>query len=114
MIFRPDLAEKVMRGEKTVTRRVCSENPRSPWFKDRCKLVVGADYAVCPGRGKNAIGRVIVRRVWKERLYLAFTNKEARLEGFATGLELRRAFAAINGELAAHTFVWRIEFEVFA
>lgn len=114
MIFRPDLAAKVMDGEKTVTRRICSENERSPWFKGGCKVVVGKDYAVCPGRGEHSIGRVLVLRVWKERLYLAFTDREARLEGFENARELRRAFASINGELAAHTHVWRIEFEVFA
>jgi hypothetical protein len=56
--FRPELAEKVMRGEKTVTRRIASTNPRSPWYSDRCGLKTGRDYAVCPGRGKHALGRV--------------------------------------------------------
>jgi len=40
VIFRPDPAAKVMAGEKTVTRRLVSVNPRSP---------------CCPGRGKHAI-----------------------------------------------------------
>lgn len=112
MNFQPELAAKVMAGEKTVTRRVCSENRRSPWSERGCRLVVGKDYAVCPGRGKDQIGRVVIRRVWRERLYLAFTGEEARKEGFASGLEFRRAFKAINGELPAHTWVWRVEFEV--
>ena len=43
---------------KTVTRRLVSDNPRSPWFEGGCSLKAGRDYAVCPGRGKNAIGRV--------------------------------------------------------
>ncbi len=34
MNFRPDLAEKVMRGEKTCTRRLVSANPNSPWCGD--------------------------------------------------------------------------------
>jgi hypothetical protein len=57
MNFRPELAEKVMAGEKTVTRRLVSDNPRSPWYVGGCSLNVGQDYAVCPGRGKDAIRR---------------------------------------------------------
>lgn len=33
MNFKPELAAKVMSGEKTVTRRLVSENPRSPWWR---------------------------------------------------------------------------------
>ena len=33
MIFRPELAAKVMAGEKTATRRLVSDNPRK-----RCRL----------------------------------------------------------------------------
>ncbi|MDP2710815.1 MAG: SEC-C metal-binding domain-containing protein [Solirubrobacteraceae bacterium] len=43
MNFRPRLAELVLAGEKTVTRRATSPNPRSPWYALRCGLVVGRD-----------------------------------------------------------------------
>jgi hypothetical protein len=33
--FQRELAEKVMAGEKTVTRRLVSDNPRSPWWRER-------------------------------------------------------------------------------
>lgn len=113
MNFRPGLATKVMAGEKTVTRRLVSDNPRSPWWREKCALVVGRDYAVCPGRGKVAIGRVVVRSVRFEELVpeAQLTDEEARREGFADAAEFAREFAAINSPLPRRIEVWRIEFE---
>ncbi len=60
MNFQPALARLVMAGEKTVTRRLASKNSRSPWARGGCGLRVEGSCAVCPGRGKRAIGRVTV------------------------------------------------------
>lgn len=111
MNFKPELAALVMAGEKTVTRRLVSDNPNSPWYVRACSLTVGRDYAVCPGRGKNAIGRVLVTEVRRMRLgYL--TLNEARREGFPTVAAFAEAFSAINGHYDASACVWRVEFEV--
>jgi len=111
--FKPELAAKVMDGEKTVTRRLVSDNPRSPWFKGGCSLTVGRDYAVCPGRGKNQIGRVRVTDC--RLLHLGDVGeREARREGFDTQREFAEAWAAINGRWDPAALVWRIEFEVVA
>lgn len=111
MNFRPELATAVIDGRKTVTRRLCSDNPRSPWWRVECALRADKTYAVCPGRGKPAIGRVKVLDVRIERLgYL--TDAEARLEGFEHAADFEAAFAAINGSYAPNRFVWRVEFEV--
>lgn len=109
MNFQPDLARAVMAGEKTVTRRLVSENPRSPWWRERCALEVNRTYAVCPGRGKPAIGRVRVLRVWRERLGIPGLG-EARREGFQTMHGFRAAWASINGSYDPNALVWRIEF----
>lgn len=111
MNFRPELAAKVMAGEKTVTRRLVSTNPGSPWYEDGCKLVVGHDYAICPGRGKRAIGRVrIVDARFKRLGFL--TDSEARAEGFANREQFESAWTAINGAYDPHALVWRVEFVV--
>lgn len=111
MNFRPELAAKVLAGEKTVTRRLVSENPRSPWWRERCSLVAGRDYAVCPGRGKNAIGRVWIEST--NRMLLGYlTDSEARAEGFANGIEFERAFEAINGSYDPSVEVWCVTFEL--
>jgi len=111
MHFRPELAAKVMAGEKVVTRRLVSDNPASPWFSMRCTLRPGRDYAVCPGRGKAQIGRVrvlAVRREWLGRL----SDAEASREGFPDAQAFEAAFAAINGgDYDPGELVWRVEFE---
>lgn len=118
MIFRSELAAKVMAGEKTVTRRLCSDNPRSPWWSERCQYREGKRFAVQRGRGKNgkAIGYARVVSVKKEQLGEAFERRrvwvEARREGFETPVLFAAAFADINGQVPRSTWVWRIEFEV--
>jgi hypothetical protein len=111
VIFRPDLAAKVMAGEKTVTRRLVSDNPRSPWWCEKCGLVVGNDYAVCPGRGKHAIGRIEVTRVDRMRLGW-ISHAESLREGFGSRSEFYTAWDAINGAHDVRTLVWRVEFRV--
>ena len=62
MIFKPELAEKVLAGEKTETRRVVKDG------EVECRYVPGRDYAVQPGRGKRAIGRIYITDVRREKL----------------------------------------------
>lgn len=109
MNFRPELAEKVLTGEKTVTRRLMSDNPRSPWFHGGCSLKVNGSYAVCPGRGKDAIGRVRIVDV-QGGLLGHITDEEARREGFPDREAFEATFAAINGSYDPMEPVWRIEF----
>jgi uncharacterized protein YhfF len=111
MNFRPELAEKIMAGEKTVTRRLMSPNPRSPWFDGGCSLKVGQTYAVCPGRGKNAIGRVRIVAVMSEPLG-HLIEREAVAEGFDDVEDFIEAWTEINGRYDPDAIVWRVSFEV--
>lgn len=113
MNFRPELADKVMAGRKTVTRRLVSDNPRSPWFHEWCALVEGRTYAVCPGRGKNAIGRIRIIAVMSEPLGQV-DDREARLEGFSNWEQFYTAWSVINGGYDPDAIVWRVVFEVAA
>ena len=110
MNFRPELAAKVIAGEKTATRRLVSSNPRSPWFEGGCSLKVGQDYAICPGRGKNAIGRARVVGTTLRPLGL-LTDEEARCEGFDSAGSFEAAWWAINGGYDQHDLVWVVELE---
>lgn len=112
MNFKPELAAKVMSGEKTVTRRLVSDNPNSPWWQAACSLKVGQDYAVCPGRGKNQIGRVRVKSVSLESLAEFGGDDEARREGFSSWEEFRDVWVSINKGYDSAALVWRIWFEV--
>lgn len=98
-----------MAGTKDVTRRLVSDNPRSPWAAGGCKLVVGRSYAVCPGRGKHAIGRVIVRQVTLELLGVLW-EAEAIREGFEHRIAFEQAWEKINGAYDPRAWVWRVEF----
>ena len=111
MNFRPDLARAVLDARKTVTRRLASDNPRSPWWRERCGLGAGDSFAVCPGRGQRAVCRA--RVISAARVSLGrLDEREAAREGFASAQEFERAFAAINGGYDPDVVVWRIEFEL--
>lgn len=118
MIFRAELAEKVLAGEKTVTRRVVKDNPRSPWWRERCWYTPGKVFTINPGRGAPNVGHARVVSLEREPLSFLRTcslldlESEARKEGFATSGEFWKTFEAINGALPGDTLVWRIEFEV--
>lgn len=68
IMFKPELAAKVMAGEKTVTRRLASDNPRSPWWREGCRFQPGQEVPIQPGRGKTAIGRATVVSVRREAI----------------------------------------------
>lgn len=112
MNFKPDLAMKVMRGEKTVTRRMPSDNPRSPWYSGDCALHVGRDYAVCPGRGKKAIGRIRIIDVRLEELGRIMEDGEAQREGFGHPREFADVWTAMHNGICFGDLVWRVQFEV--
>lgn len=99
-----------MAGRKTVTRRLVSTNPRSPWFVDKCAYRVGQNVAICPGRGKHAIGKARVVSVERERLGIP-SMLEARREGFGGIVEFGAAWLAINGTYDRDALVWRIGLE---
>lgn len=111
MIFRPELAEKVLAGEKTVTRRVPSHKPRSPWYRERCALRPGRSYAVQPGRSKHSIGRVAVTSVQLVALGI-LSDDEARREGFANAAEFGQVWSAMHGHYDPTELVWRVEFRL--
>jgi hypothetical protein len=110
MIFRNELALKVMSGSKTVTRRTCSRNPRSPWYIKRCGLRAGSTYAVCTGRGQPAIGRILILRVRREPLGF-LDDAEAQLEGFESAEAFRETWKTLHKRYDSHARVWRVEFE---
>lgn len=112
MIFRRELAEKVMAGEKTVTRRPCSDNPKSPWWRERCSYKVGKRFAVNPGRGVPRIGEARVLSVRREPLVLVLGEYEPLREGFSSREDLMKTWRELHGDFDPDLLVWRIEFEL--
>lgn len=112
MIFRPESAERILAGTKTVTRRVA---------KGPCRYAVGKDYSVQPGRGKREIARIFIKSVRLEMLGEALSAGELTAEGFGPGNtpgisagreEFRRVWEQLHGHYDAGEKVYRIEFEV--
>ncbi len=110
MIFKQELAQKILRGEKTATRRVMSDNPRSPWWKEKCAYEVGQVFTINPGRGVTRIGEARVTAIYEQRLF-DMGPEAARQEGFESLPEFQAAWRSINGGFFNEE-VWVIEFEL--
>jgi uncharacterized protein YqfB (UPF0267 family) len=109
VIFRDELAQKVLRGEKTVTRRRMSDNPRSPWYRGGCKYRRGQVFAVQPGRAQLGIGTAVILGVGAVRLG-NISEEGARFEGTTSVAAYRKIWAAINGGWDPDEIVWRLVF----
>lgn len=112
MIFTPDNMEKILRGEKTETRRVARVTAAGDVIQTM--YLAGRTYPLQPGRGKRRVGRVEVEGVRLERAGEIPPDSVQR-EGFAT----RRAFIEYvarlwntTPEAAAERQVWAIRFRV--
>lgn len=111
MIFRPEFAALVLAGKKTQTRRpVKYETVKGAGYKP-CQYEAGRDYAVQPGRGKNAIGRLLVLSVRREPVS-SLTEADALAEGFLSQTAFLEWWSAFYGAAALADECWRIEFEL--
>lgn len=111
MIFRPELAAKIVLGKKTATRRALSDNPRSPWWRERSSYLVDQTFAVQPGRGVPRVADAVITRVAIEPLS-ALRPRDARREGFATRDAFVAAWRDINGSWDPDQQVHVIEFRL--
>lgn len=115
MIFKPELVEKVLAREKTVTRRPVKYEDTG--FEIRampCRYKVGRTYALQPGRGKKAVGRILIVDVRRVRLGVAATwpRAEANREGFRVWRDLMNYWTGLYGSYDPTQLVDRIEFEL--
>lgn len=116
MIFKPILIEKILSGEKTVTRRPI-DGRTHPSFG--CRYKVGQVYAIQPGMARPSVAKIRVLDVRREKLD-DLDNIDAAKEGFATmggrDQSMRDAFVdywiALYGCWVENAPVWRIEFEL--
>jgi hypothetical protein len=92
MLFKPELCEKILRDEKTQTRRLVKPGEKGAIYPDgriwavwdrsgHLKWEVGRTYAVCPGCGKPGIGRIRLTAIRKEGL-LELSREDEIAEGF--------------------------------
>ena len=112
MIFRPELAQLILDGKKTATRRRTSDNPRSPWSSERCGYKLGQRFAINPGRGVARVGDVTATCVYPQPLRL-MQEEDAHKEGFESLEDFKAAWKAINGTFDPREWVWVVEFELW-
>lgn len=92
MIFQADTARLIVRGRKRVARLPVR------WGEGRCWVRPGRSYAVQPGVGRSAIGRIFVTDVERDRLgNISFDD--ARAEGFRTTNEFKLSWVQHHDRL---------------
>lgn len=112
MMFKRRLATAVMLGAKTATRRPLSNNPNSPWYRERCTYTVGKRFSINPGRGVTNIGHARVTRCECVRLG-HLTRAQAIAEGVASPADFEATWRELHkGAYNPDELVWLIEFEV--
>jgi hypothetical protein len=123
MLFKPELVAKVLAGEKTQTRREWRES--DAWLIDgdtmqtfcvsegeggRERWFVGKSYALQPGRGKRAVGRILLTEIRYCARAADISEADARAEGFESAGQFREVYARINGAGALEESCWALTF----
>jgi hypothetical protein len=116
MIFKQQMVDAILEGQKTVTRRPVKylDGPERERMAASCRYKVGKDYAIQPGRGQKAVGRIRILAIDQRPLYVgnrAEAGEEARAEGFNRWGEFRAYWIKLYGRFDAQV-VHRIEFEL--
>lgn len=96
LMFKPALIREIVRGKKTMTRRLVKHD-KAGTLRD-CRYKIGRTYAVQPGRGKPSDGtRVLITDVRTELLG-EISFDDARAEGFRTTDDFKRYWVRLHDE----------------
>jgi hypothetical protein len=120
MLFKPELVEKILAGEKTQTRRAANQGEALSRHKDggvgvrrlndHYRWVAGHTYAVQPGRGKHGVARIEITAIRYCARASDISESDAHAEGFASADEFREVYARINGIDALDKPCWALTF----
>ena len=114
MQFKPELAALVMAGTKRQTRRPVKPGQellitdmaggyRGVACNGRNVYEVGKDYAVCPGRGKHAVGRILITEIRQEDVR-EIEHEDVIAEGFQHRGEFFEVWTNFYDPVIAHQF----------
>lgn len=127
MLFKPELVALILAGRKTQTRRIVRDGDRSTLFSPyhaipqcrdfvqrngRVLWEVGRIYAVQPGRGKHAVGRITITAIRYCSRASDISESDARAEGFSTAEEFRAVYGRLNGAASLDRPCWALTFVV--
>ena len=99
MLFREKHIKKILRGEKTMTRRIHKRPYR-----------VGLKYRIQRSWYDWTDIQILITRRFRQRLG-DISPEDIRKEGYQTLEEFREAWIEINGEWDPDLMVWAYEFE---
>lgn len=106
MMFDDFCIEKILSGEKTVTRRLPAKNGRRP-------AVPGTIHKLKKDRTKNVYGEILINSCTLTMIG-DIDDKEAIKEGFSSRKEYIDYFMDINDIdiLSDYDLVWRVKFKL--
>ena len=122
LTFKPELIEKIRRGQKTQTRRPVrgekmrllypnGEVPVMGVVKNgRLKWEVGSTRAIKPGRTARGVGYVRITNIRYETVK-TISNADAIAEGFKDRDEFFGVWVDMYGVAALNWLVWVLDFE---
>jgi hypothetical protein len=121
VIFKQEMIDKILAGEKTATRRPVkwrfSESVAGGLAKIRikqpCRCKKGRSYAIQPGRGQKAVGRIRITSVSEVPLG-EINHAGAKREGFPSVSAFFSYWITLYDlyKIDVEQRVWRIEFEL--
>ncbi|RLG49621.1 MAG: hypothetical protein DRO00_09770 [Thermoproteota archaeon] len=100
MLFRKEHIDKILRGEKTQTRR-----------RSRYQYKVGRTYRIQRSWYNYTDIKILITRRYKQRLG-DITQKEVRKEGYSSLEEFKQAWITINGYWDPDEIVTVYEFKL--
>jgi hypothetical protein len=125
VLFKPELVALVLAGKKTQTRRIVKPGDRSIGilFRDdgakdqvrsgnRLRWRVNDTYAVQPGRGKHAVGRIKITVIRYCERAGDISEGDARAEGFESAGQFRAVYGRLNGAGALDRPCWALTFRL--
>lgn len=107
MIFSGDLADKVLAGTKTQTRRPITVDGAGVI---PCRYIVGKTYAVQRKRGTHGLGARIRILTVEPVLVIPISEPDARAEGFGSAQAFADRWFELYGRVSGRC--WRITFEL--
>jgi len=104
VIFKPELVDLIKQGKKTMTRRPVKPGERQCRYRDR------GVYALQPGRGQHADGKITIIAVPRIEHLGEISIKDARREGFTNVMEFLAYWRGLYGSVDRDQEVWVISF----